>query len=328
MRTHVCVLVEAAWHLRMRPAGTCQKMLLTPQTAHACALGVSGTVRWEGASKGAKECLHPQPALPATGRAAADAVGGVQQEDEIRTCTPNLRSRPQDMQQLAQWVERNPNGAADFLALPRTRSAADVEHCRAILDRWVGPGAEGELWWWLWWRGGGAEQGELGQGCGEGGHRVVGSETWSSMSTWVHTYMCSVLSYTHAYAITHARTHTDTHTHTNVRAHANKGTHTHTCNTAYSHTHRPSRLGLGKCKVVAKLEDIEGLVNHEEILARCEAVVFSRGALGTCMEVEKVRVCVCVCDVHGGGEGEGIRLYVTCMARRRGESVCAACTGA
>lgn len=50
---------------------------------------------------------------------------------------------------------------------------------------------------------------------------------------------------------------------------------------------RPCRLGLYS-KVVAKLEDIEGLVNHTEILDAADAVVFSRGSLGTCMAVEKV----------------------------------------
>ena len=48
------------------------------------------------------------------------------------------------------------------------------------------------------------------------------------------------------------------------------------------------RLGYGGSKVIAKLEDLEGLVNHGEILEAADAVIFSRGSLGTCMEVEKV----------------------------------------
>jgi len=55
---------------------------------------------------------------------------------------------------------------------------------------------------------------------------------------------------------------------------------------------------MSDSKVVAKLEDVEGLVNHREILDTADAVVFSRGSLGTCMAVEKVCVfvlwCVCV----------------------------------
>ena len=41
---------------------------------------------------------------------------------------------------------------------------------------------------------------------------------------------------------------------------------------------------------MAKLEDMEGLVNHQEILEVADAVVFSRGSLGTCMAHEKVWV--------------------------------------
>jgi pyruvate kinase len=42
-------------------------------------------------------------------------------------------------------------------------------------------------------------------------------------------------------------------------------------------------------QVIAKLEDLEGLVGHAEILAAADAMLFSRGSLGTCMEPEKVR---------------------------------------
>ncbi|KAF5836459.1 pyruvate kinase [Dunaliella salina] len=87
----------------------------------------------------------------------------------------------QDVSTLAAWARENPSGAADFIALPRTRCAADVQSLRDLINR----------------------------------------------------------------------------------------------------------LGLYS-KVVAKLEDIEGLVNHTEILDAADAVVFSRGSLGTCMAVEKV----------------------------------------
>jgi len=87
----------------------------------------------------------------------------------------------QDVSMLAAWAKENPSGAADFIALPRTRSAADVKSCKDLIER----------------------------------------------------------------------------------------------------------LGLYS-KVVAKLEDMEGLVNHKEILDAADAVVFSRGSLGTCMAVEKV----------------------------------------
>ncbi len=49
------------------------------------------------------------------------------------------------------------------------------------------------------------------------------------------------------------------------------------------------RLGLGHVKIVAKLEDLDGLKNHESIIGVADAVVFSRGSLGTCLEAEKVR---------------------------------------
>ena len=49
-------------------------------------------------------------------------------------------------------------------------------------------------------------------------------------------------------------------------------------------------VGLGACKVVAKLEDMDGLVNHQSILGTADAVIFSRGSMGTCLLNEKVRL--------------------------------------
>lgn len=45
----------------------------------------------------------------------------------------------QDVKLLSAWAAKNPGGAADFLALPRTRCAADVADCRALLNRYGGP---------------------------------------------------------------------------------------------------------------------------------------------------------------------------------------------
>lgn len=44
----------------------------------------------------------------------------------------------QDVQQLAAWSAANPSGAADFIALPRTRNAADVLSCKGFLERCAG----------------------------------------------------------------------------------------------------------------------------------------------------------------------------------------------
>jgi hypothetical protein len=46
--------------------------------------------------------------------------------------------RAQDAKLLAAWVAQHPSGAADYIALPRTRSAADVANCKSLLHRWVG----------------------------------------------------------------------------------------------------------------------------------------------------------------------------------------------
>ncbi|KAJ9505573.1 hypothetical protein QJQ45_024312 [Haematococcus lacustris] len=48
------------------------------------------------------------------------------------------------------------------------------------------------------------------------------------------------------------------------------------------------RCGLRGCRVVAKLEDVQGLANHEAICAAADALILSRGSLGTCLEPEKM----------------------------------------
>jgi hypothetical protein len=51
----------------------------------------------------------------------------------------------------------------------------------------------------------------------------------------------------------------------------------------------PSSVGMPQAQVIAKLEDLEGLVGHGEVINAADAILFSRGSLGTCLEPEKVR---------------------------------------
>ena len=48
------------------------------------------------------------------------------------------------------------------------------------------------------------------------------------------------------------------------------------------------RCGLSQTQVIAKIEGLDGLMKHEEIIEAADGVVFSRGNLGTCLDAEKV----------------------------------------
>lgn len=45
--------------------------------------------------------------------------------------------------------------------------------------------------------------------------------------------------------------------------------------------------GLQQTKLMAKIENMEGLVNSAEIIEACDALLFSRGNLGICLDPEK-----------------------------------------
>ncbi len=46
--------------------------------------------------------------------------------------------------------------------------------------------------------------------------------------------------------------------------------------------------GLGQTRIMAKIENLEGLVNGSEILDAADAILLSRGNLGICLDPEKV----------------------------------------
>jgi pyruvate kinase len=47
-------------------------------------------------------------------------------------------------------------------------------------------------------------------------------------------------------------------------------------------------IGLQHTRLVAKIESLEGLQHHAEILEACDALILSRGNLGICLQVEQV----------------------------------------
>ncbi|KAI8470661.1 MAG: pyruvate kinase [Monoraphidium minutum] len=46
--------------------------------------------------------------------------------------------------------------------------------------------------------------------------------------------------------------------------------------------------GLGAAKIIAKIENKEGLVNYPEIVAAADAIMLSRGSMGNCLDPEKM----------------------------------------
>lgn len=75
--------------------------------------------------------------------------------------------------------------------------------------------------------------------------------------------------------------------------------------------------GLQQTKLMAKIENMEGLVNSAEIIEACDALLFSRGNLGICLEAEKASRGGCA---NGRREGTHRVLQVA--------SALALCTGA
>lgn len=50
----------------------------------------------------------------------------------------------------------------------------------------------------------------------------------------------------------------------------------------------PCRIGMRECKVIAKIENMEGLVNYREIMDECDVMLLSRGSMGNCVDPEKM----------------------------------------
>lgn len=45
---------------------------------------------------------------------------------------------------------------------------------------------------------------------------------------------------------------------------------------------------MRECKVIAKIENMEGLVNYREIMDECDVMLLSRGSMGNCVDPEKM----------------------------------------
>lgn len=48
------------------------------------------------------------------------------------------------------------------------------------------------------------------------------------------------------------------------------------------------RIGMRECKIIAKIENMEGLVNYKEIMDECDVMLLSRGSMGNCVDPEKM----------------------------------------
>lgn len=50
----------------------------------------------------------------------------------------------------------------------------------------------------------------------------------------------------------------------------------------------PIRIGMKEAKIIAKIENMEGLVNYREIMDECNVMLLSRGSMGNCVDPEKM----------------------------------------
>jgi pyruvate kinase len=50
----------------------------------------------------------------------------------------------------------------------------------------------------------------------------------------------------------------------------------------------PCRIGMTEAKIIAKIENMEGLVNYREIMEQCDVMLLSRGSMGNCVDPEKM----------------------------------------
>jgi pyruvate kinase len=45
---------------------------------------------------------------------------------------------------------------------------------------------------------------------------------------------------------------------------------------------------MTEAKIIAKIENMEGLVNYREIMEQCDVMLLSRGSMGNCVDPEKM----------------------------------------
>lgn len=45
---------------------------------------------------------------------------------------------------------------------------------------------------------------------------------------------------------------------------------------------------MREAKIIAKIENMEGLVNYREIMEQCDVMLLSRGSMGNCVDPEKM----------------------------------------
>ncbi|KAF6260927.1 pyruvate kinase [Scenedesmus sp. NREL 46B-D3] len=48
------------------------------------------------------------------------------------------------------------------------------------------------------------------------------------------------------------------------------------------------KIGMREAKIIAKIENMEGLVNYREIMEQCDVMLLSRGSMGNCVDPEKM----------------------------------------
>ncbi|WIA08782.1 hypothetical protein OEZ85_008204 [Tetradesmus obliquus] len=48
------------------------------------------------------------------------------------------------------------------------------------------------------------------------------------------------------------------------------------------------KIGMRETKIIAKIENMEGLVNYREIMEHCDVMLLSRGSMGNCVDPEKM----------------------------------------
>jgi pyruvate kinase len=67
-------------------------------------------------------------------------------------------------------------------------------------------------------------------------------------------------------------------------------------------------LGLSSTKIIAKIENKEGLVNCKGIIEAADAVTLSRGSMGNCLDPEKMFLAQkMLLSVGGVGWGVSVR---------------------
>eukprot|EP00882_Tetradesmus_deserticola_P006938 GHRQ01007309.1.p1 GENE.GHRQ01007309.1~~GHRQ01007309.1.p1 ORF type:complete len:352 (+),score=148.50 GHRQ01007309.1:103-1056(+) len=61
------------------------------------------------------------------------------------------------------------------------------------------------------------------------------------------------------------------------------------------------KIGMSEVKIIAKIENMEGLVNYREIMEQCDTMLLSRGSMGNCVDPEKMFLAQKMLLRVGGG---------------------------